>query len=235
MKIISLILLMSSIVIEPSLRIAFPSQKENLAFWLAAEDFAHQQVEKGNNIWSAPVYNQLEAHQKQWIDSLSQADSPYLTGHRSAFQWGSNWEFATSLTHELSKNDEAAYDFNLSTSWLSQKGSTGIKEKIQLEFLPAGESQISKIKFFPGNMRTEETWRNYSRPKQVKVSINNAEIAILQLQDEMSCQVFDIPTYTTLDKDKNITITFEILSIYAGDKFNETAISEINFDGTDVL
>ena len=62
-------------------------------------------------------------------------------------------------------------------------------------------------------------------------------LAILQLEDSRSLQWFNIglagygPNGKESDK---WTLKFEILEIYPGDKYQDTEISDIYFDGIDV-
>ncbi|RQP16518.1 MAG: hypothetical protein EAS52_11580 [Parapedobacter sp.] len=233
-KISVILIFLTPILLEPVQLIHFKGGETRLAFWLEAEDFVRQQTAAGNNVWTAEDYASLTNTQKNWIDSLSEGDNPYLTGNRASSAWGSNWEFATDLATN-SPGEPAAYDFNLTTHWLSPKGTDGIGQRISFVFAPAYGSQIKRVKFFPGNMRTPTLWKSYSRPEKVKLTINGQTVTVLQLKDEMACQVFDIPMTATYDAEQEITVDVEILSVYRGTTFKETAVSEINFDGTSVL
>lgn len=51
----------------------------------------------------------------------------------------------------------------------------------------------------------------------------------------MACQVFKIPMPAPYQENEKITVVFEILSVYPGSEFEETVVSEINFDGASIL
>ena len=57
----------------------------------------------------------------------------------------------------------------------------------------------------------------------------------LDLQDSRSLQCFDVGELGPHDeKAPNWTPRFEILEVYEGDKYDDTVISELFFDGIDV-
>ncbi|MBQ3875587.1 MAG: hypothetical protein II728_09435 [Bacteroidaceae bacterium] len=68
--------------------------------------------------------------------------------------------------------------------------------------------------------------------KKLKVYVNNKPYAFLNLEDSRSEQTFNIAPLT--DKKKQWTMKFEIVEVYKGEKYDDTALSEIYFDGMDV-
>ena len=59
--------------------------------------------------------------------------------------------------------------------------------------------------------------------------------AILELEDSRTLQCFDVGLLGYNDKNAaNWTLKFEILDVYPGEKYEDTAISELYFDGVDV-
>lgn len=218
-------------VLQPQEVIAFHFADGQVNFWLSAEDYISERKNSGIDIYSDDFYKDATSQEKMWLDSIDAGDSPYNTDYRSRY-WGSNWSYASGLIAE--KSDTLAYDFNLLTAWYSPKSANGLG-KITLVFEPAGNSKINKVLFFPGNMRTPADWQKYGRPAKVALCINGKTIAIIHLEDVMVCQVFKIPMTASYQKNEEITVVFDILSIYPGSEFKETAVSEINFDGTPIL
>ena len=219
-------------VLEPHEVIAFHFTDEQVNFWLSAEDYISERMKSGIDIYSDDFYTDATSQEKMWLDSIDAGDSPYNTDYRSRY-WGSNWSYASGLIAE--KSDTLAYDFNLLTAWHSPQLSNGVGSKITLVFEPAGDSKINKVLFFPGNMRTPVDWRKYGRPAKVALRINGKDVAILYLKDAMACQVFKIPMTASYRENEDITVVFEILSVYPGSEFEETVVSEVNFDGTKIL
>ncbi|MDF4202571.1 hypothetical protein PXD56_06385 [Maribacter sp. SA7] len=153
-------------------------------------------------------------------------------------------------------------DLSYGTAWVEGVKGYGIGEYIEFNF-PPQHPRITTIKIANGYIKDKTTWKNNSRVKQLKVCVNNIEFAILELKDVYAEQIFEIPTigyeitYRGITKDgksyykyrdekgnqfksynKEIesgdTIRFEILSVYPGDNYDDTVITEIYFDGLDV-
>jgi hypothetical protein len=72
--------------------------------------------------------------------------------------------------------------------------------------------------------------------------LDGKPLVILQLEDLKNEQHFKVPdigyaerkNYEELLKKPWYSITFEILEVYPGEKYDDTAITEIYFDGIDV-
>ena len=64
--------------------------------------------------------------------------------------------------------------------------------------------------------------------------MNGTPYGILQLDDSRDDQVFEIGTLGHNKNGTDLILRFEILEVYKGDKYNDTAITEIYFDGIDV-
>ena len=85
------------------------------------------------------------------------------------------------------------------------------------------------------NVKSDKDWRNWSRVKLLKMYYNETDYAILELEDSRTLQCFDVGLLGYNDKDAaNWTLKFEILDVYPGEKYEDTVISELYFDGVDV-
>ena len=63
----------------------------------------------------------------------------------------------------------------------------------------------------------------------------NGEIfGILKLTDTKTDQTFKLGTFGHNKDESDLVLKFEILEIYKGEKYDDTAITEIYFDGIDV-
>lgn len=140
-------------------------------------------------------------------------------------------------TSELNPNKGFTYtadnihDFSLRNAWIEGKKSSGINETITFEFNENGPP-VTTVEIFNGYMKTEKTWEENGRVKKLKLYVNDKPIAILNLEDIKSLQRFQIGTHQS--KKGNLYLKFEILDVYKGSKYDDTAISELNFDGTGV-
>ncbi len=153
-------------------------------------------------------------------------------------------------------------DLSFQTAWVEDVKGYGIGEFVTFHFQPM-HPRITTVIIANGYIKSKEIWKNNSRVKQLKMYLNNKPFAILNLKDVHASQTFEIPTIgyeithhlnndgTTWYKykDKNgrtvksyhknselqpSLIRFEILSVYKGDKYTDTAITEIYFDGLDM-
>ena len=64
--------------------------------------------------------------------------------------------------------------------------------------------------------------------------VNGKPTAILELKDVNSTQSFKINPIQSTDSTKDLILTLEIIEVYKGTKYDDVAVSEINFDGLDV-
>lgn len=131
-----------------------------------------------------------------------------------------------------------AYDLNYQTAWVEGVEGDGIGESLKYEF-PSYHPRITSIIVVNGYVKSEKAWRENSRVKQLKLYINGKPTALLNLKDSRNEQIFEVEPIGHSDranlKDKsNWTLTFEITEVYKGEKYEDTVITEIYFDGIDV-
>lgn len=133
------------------------------------------------------------------------------------------------------------HDWDYRTPWVEGAEGYGIGETITYEFL-ASNPRITEIIIVNGFTLDENSWFENSRVKTLKVYLNNEEFAILELKDTKNDQVFTFDPiglrgsedYEVLKTMPNWSLKFEILEVYEGDLYEDTAITEIYFDGIDV-
>jgi len=155
-------------------------------------------------------------------------------------------------TNTNTYNSQNASDLNYKTAWIEGAQEYGIGEFIAFEFPPLNP-RITKITIANGYIKTKTTWKNNARVKQLKMYVDDELYAILNLKDVYADQIFTVKPigykqrkHTSINKDGKlkdditgnlipiVKIRFEILSVYEGDKYKDTAITEIYFDGMDV-
>lgn len=136
---------------------------------------------------------------------------------------------------------ENIHDLNYKTAWIEGVPGYGIGEYITYHF-PPQNPRITELIIVNGYVKSDSTWKKNSRVKTLKMYIDNKPHAILKLKNIKKEQHF---TFEPLgyserqdwDKLRTMpwwTIKFEILDVYKGDKYDDTAITEIYFDGIDV-
>lgn len=137
-------------------------------------------------------------------------------------------------TSELGPEDGNTYkianihDFDISTVWAEGVEGYGVGQKI--EYVTSYPQLSKSITIYNGYCKTEDTFNKNSRVKELMFSINNIPIAIFDLEDTWYEQKFTF-TPPTDGIYNNLILSFEILSIYEGDLYEDTCISEIFMSG----
>jgi len=140
--------------------------------------------------------------------------------------------------HDAKKLD----DFDLSTAWIEGKDGFGIGESVTFHFTKElWESDLShpdkhsrdKVNFngfriLNGYAKSEILWMENSRVKQCRVYHNDKPIFDIALADSMHVQTAECETVWLRPDD---TIRVEIMEVYPGDKYKDTAITELTPEG----
>ena len=126
---------------------------------------------------------------------------------------------------------ENIHDFTLRTAWVEGKSGNGIGESVLFVF-EEDSPPVTTVEIYNGYMKTEKTWQENGRVKQLAVYVNGYKYANLHLKDTTAKQIFDIGSHQ--GKGRDLVLKFKITDIYPGDKYEDVAISELNFDGTGV-
>ena len=133
------------------------------------------------------------------------------------------------------------HDLSFKTAWVEGAAGHGIGEQITYDF-PPENPRITTIIIVNGYAKSPKAWIENSRVKKLKMYVDGKAYAILELADSKQEQSFSFSPLGVVDRkdyDKlrtypRWTITFEIMEVYPGSKYEDTAITEIYFDGIDV-
>lgn len=129
-----------------------------------------------------------------------------------------------------------AADYNLGTPWIEGKPDYGIGEYLEFCFdlRERGDTvnafSINGMAIINGYRKNENTWKANTRVKKLKMYVNGKPFAYIPLKDTYKYQWFPFPDYW-LKYGTLTIIKLEIVEIYAGEKYSDTAISEIQFSG----
>ncbi len=134
-----------------------------------------------------------------------------------------------------------AHDLSYQNAWVEGVDGHGIGEYLAYEFVPESP-RITEIIVVNGYVKSPATWDANSRVKKLRVYYNDKPIADLNLKDVRASQHFKFQPigyeertdFNSLKLKAPWTLKFEILEVYEGTKYSDTAISEIYFDGIDV-
>jgi hypothetical protein len=123
------------------------------------------------------------------------------------------------------------HDFSLRTAWVEGVGGNGIGQSITYRFAK-GSPPVTQVLIYNGYMKSEQAWKDNARVKQLKLYINNKFYALLNLKDTTAVQIFEVGSQQ--GKTGELFFKFEIVDVYKGNKYEDVAISEIEFNGTGV-
>lgn len=160
----------------------------------------------------------------------------YCGGSVSSFSSSSELNANNGISY-AAKN---AHDFDKNTAWIEGKSDYGIGEYIEYTFDFTSEEGyegklgINQILMANGYKKNLKTWKNNSRVKQLKVYLNNSPYAVINLIDSFEIQTITIDEVIMLPKNSITKLRFEITAVYKGDKYKDTAISLLMFDGIGV-
>lgn len=142
--------------------------------------------------------------------------------------------------HGISYRASNAHDLSYRTAWIEGVQGYGIGESITYTFVPENP-RITKIIVINGYVKSDNAWRENSRVKKLKMYVYGKPYAILNLEDSKREQIFEVnaigygdrKNLEALKKNPKVSIKFEIADVYPGEKYEDTAITEIYFDGID--
>ena len=198
-------------------------------------------------------FDKLTDKQKKYVEKHNIGE--VSTGYWETVGGGCSWycgggpDSISASSYLKSKNaninylPENAHDFSFETAWVEGVKGYGIGEYLTYHFRQTSP-RITTIIVATGYVKSEKAYRENSRVKKLKMYIDDKPIAVLNLEDCRREQIFEFEPigrkpaenadWDELNKLPRWTLKFEILEVYPGDKYDDTAISEIYFDGIDV-
>lgn len=188
-----------------------------------------------------PVFKAVQAKDSDFIGEIDDGPSEVLPGC-SWYCGGNVTEFKASSSlapvNSISYTANKAHDFDITTAWVEGKPGHGIGEYIEytIDMTPDNASKnlgITQIILANGYKKTKATWQENARVKKLNMVVNGKPYGMLDLLDSFEFQVINI-SKIMLPPRKITTIRFEIVDVYPGSKFQDTAISELLFDGVGV-
>lgn len=198
-------------------------------------------------IWDDVKYDDLSAAEKKAIENGDETKGYWETvGSACSWYCGGGPKEVKSSSYLTSQGANSyapknAHDFSYKNAWVEGVAGYGIGEYLEYSFTGVSP-RITTIIVVNGYVKSESAYRNNSRVKKLKVYVNDKPYAIFNLRDLRSAQYFEVDTLGTSDRDDwkamealpDWKLKFEILEVYKGNKYDDTVISEIYFDGLDV-
>lgn len=138
--------------------------------------------------------------------------------------------YDVSAAHAMKPENGKSYaiknlmDDNPLTAWIPVKNDHGIGESFTVV-----SKNVNGI--YNGYQATPDLWKKNSRVKKMKVYKNGEPLCFLVLADKMDEQYFDLSAAGDYATDTMNVFKFEIMEVYPGSHYKETAISEITWSG----
>lgn len=192
--------------------------------------------------------SKLTKSEKEQLDKCPEDENYWdILGPDCSWYCGGGLETSSASSH-LKPQGSANYiaknanDLSYKTAWVEGVPGYGIGEFLTYDF-PPESPRITKIIVVNGYVKSEKAWNENSRVKQLKVYLDGKPLALLNLQDTRREQIFSLApplgngnrsNYKALQLKPRWKLKFEITDVYKGQKFDDTAITEIYFDGIDV-
>ena len=215
----------------------FPVKNENVRLSSENERDIQRMVELSDKeIWTDAENEEFGCLIEEYNPTL-ESIWDVVGGGCSWYCGGGNYKILASSSLKSqsgnSYNAESANDLSYKTAWVEGKEDAGIGEHLEYHFEPKSP-RITAIIIANGYMKSDIAWRNNNRVKSLKFYVNGEYFGILNLTDTKSDQRFELGTFGHNEDGSDLKLKFEINEVYQGDKYNDTAISEIYFDGIDV-
>lgn len=193
-------------------------------------------------------FPKITAEQYNYADSLEGElvklyDKKYPTLHEMygrSCSWYCNSERILGVTASSQLPSEGKFDyvakkvddFDLNTAWVEGADGYGEGEYLEFSFDPQCW-KFDEIHIINGYAKTQKAWDENSRVKKLKVYYNDNPIAVLNLDDVRGEQLFKVGLVGPKNPKNGVNwrVRFEILEVYPGTKYEDTAMTEILFSG----
>ena len=192
--------------------------------------------------------DQVQRGERSW-DDLSDAENELFSNYEFQGVWdvigeGDNWydyggpykvTASSSLAEykNISYAAENAHDLNYKTAWVEGKKDYGKGEYLTYYF-KHDSPRVTQVIVINGYVKTDKAWKENSRIKKMKMYVNDLPYAVLNLKDTKAEQIFSFEPLGKRKDGKELILKFEILEIYKGEKYSDTALTEVYFQGIDV-
>ncbi|MDR3002343.1 MAG: hypothetical protein LBU89_13910 [Fibromonadaceae bacterium] len=145
-------------------------------------------------------------------------------------------KFTTSSTlapqgniHYSAKNLESG---NLQAAWCEGVDGNGIGEHINMNIEIKGKAQFTSLMVVNGYAKNQTTWNNNARVKVFRLYVDGKYWSDLHLANIIKPQIFHFPSHLKIEPEEGhqVNLTFEILEVYPGVRFEDTCITGIALD-----
>lgn len=126
--------------------------------------------------------------------------------------------------HHLEHLPKNLIDGDRTTAWVEAASGQGIQESVTLTL--DGVYRISQLSLFTGYQLSEDIFHKNSRPAKLQLTFSDNSSQEIDVNDQMGEQLIKLPQSV-----ETSSVTVTIIKTFAGNKYEDTAISEIRFIG----
>lgn len=113
-------------------------------------------------------------------------------------------------------------DSKQATPWVEGEEGSGLGSWVQLDF--AEPTKLTSFRIWNGNWASYDYWGRYSRAKELELEFSDGTKEKIDLKDEKVAELITLPKPVTAQ-----WVKVKLKSVYSGNTFNDTSISEIQF------
>ncbi|MBK1834094.1 NADase-type glycan-binding domain-containing protein [Roseibacillus ishigakijimensis] len=149
---------------------------------------------------------------------------------------------ATSTFHDGndSYSPDNAHDSRKGTVWVEGAEGAGIGEKLIFAFdltereevpqVDDYEFGIDSVSLINGFAQSEQLWRANGRVKALRILFDGKDFGTIEIEDTPEPRWIDLPKMV-LSPGRIHEVAFEIVEVYPGDAYEDTALADFYFSG----
>ncbi len=181
----------------------------------------------GNSIWSLDLEESdiPQNNNQESSDVTSSEDTGSIIS-----PWEADWTITASSRlkpeESLSYEPDLIMDYDTSTAWVEGKANDGIGEWVKFKLPDNEKVRINKIEITNGYQKSEELYYANNRVRKIQIDFSDGTSVIEELADN---NFGDVDTIYLPQEKLTSYVKITILDVYAGSKYKDTCISEVNF------
>lgn len=126
----------------------------------------------------------------------------------------------------ISYQPDRSIDAKASSAWVEGEQGSGLGSWIEYDLGDA--KTVAKVTVWGGLWYSADYWGRANRPKELEISFSDGTKQVVTLKNEMRSQEFVLPAAV-----KTSTVRLKVKSIYDGNTWLDTAISEVQIFDTE--
>jgi len=116
-----------------------------------------------------------------------------------------------------------------SNTWCEGVNGHGIGERVNAKITGFANSHVKSLVIVNGFARNQTTWKNNSRIKTLRLYVGDRHLSDFNVSDNIKPQTIKLPETLPLSTNK-LDLSFEIMEVYPGSKYDDLCVTGISFD-----